>query len=1056
MARKGKFSAVFLLSVSAAVAVETNVWKGASSGGLWDDQDNWTLTLTPTVNTVYDFTALQDGAVVTNAYKFTKNTAEQLKIGGLIFGRNRGRVKLFGASGSETIFDTGTILVPGGTTLDVSLIHTTGPWKDQGKTITLDGDGDVDFSGDSFRGTIWTYNIKGRDKTVRIGSLTAFTVCYFQFADGPLATNVTLKLTSDTCVGGVKGPWFSSVNNWVDIGTYALTVDSGYGGDNFASFTTYEAITGTGPLTFEGGSLFTLRAAPRSTGGFTLRNADVELGRSYNYVSDPTTSTAGATKLPVGTRLNVENSGILTAFCDQSLSVLTGEGTCGTINLSTNWAGTVANLAVTGSGVAETNTYNARIAGLGGLVKSGAASTLVLTGDNTYTGATTVAEGTLMLSRPVTEPEDTDIRFDFSRNDWTNANYGALVAKAFAVTRIEDGVPGYGPGAIRFSAGASTESEDRPRFQLPHDNLKSMISSNDPFTVSLWIRPGEGIRGKPKRITYLTFNGSSSWLTRQMARIYLYGETNLNFSVGQYESGSTSSTNGVSANIPQDSLYDGRWHQVVMTYGEGNMLSGYYDGSCLGSVEIEGGMQTVTNAIKNMLGTDVSDSGKYYDGDMDEWKILDRAMTASEVLADFRRATPVVETADALPAPVWHGTYGSSYTTPYVLTGESFPENLPTGRSPFTVSCRYNPRLNSQISVLVSWGDTSAAKGYFLVGTDTYERRRPMFGYSVASTSTAKATDAFTNMTHCTSGSSAAWTHVVCTYDGSTVRAYQDGHLACAPKTGVTLDIKPLNLCVGKMPSGDSPFVGKLDDIQIFDVAMTPEQVRSFSRGLKNAGGREGPVLPETAVVSVAAGARFGIAGTAQKLKSLSGAGMLELGEGGETMLDATDSFTGTLSGRGRLNVADRDLALAGGSGFSGTIVVTNARLTVAGGLGNAYVSLREGASLDNAGAAEVVYGAGAILDLDTANPSTPAIVSTGRVALDANLKIRMSSRNAKGNYTLVSAGTLALPQSFDGWTLCDQDGNAFPPGLYTMRFVRQDGVLNLGINAAGVTIIFR
>ena len=1053
MAKKGKLSVVFLLTASVAVALETNVWKGASSGGLWNDQDNWTLTLTPTVSTVYDFSALEDGAVVTNTYAFTKTTAEQLKIGGLLFGANKGRVKLFGASGTETIFASGTILVPGGTALDMSLTHTTGPWKDASSTIILDGDGDITFDGDKVKGTMWTYQLRGVNKTVRIGSLKAFTLCTFQFAGGPLATNVTIKLTSDTWVAGVKGPWFSSVQNWVDIGAYALTVDSGYGGSDHV---TYEAITGTGPLTFEGGGLFTLRAAPRNTGGFTLRNANVELGRTYNAVADPTTSTAGAGKLPVGTRLDVENSGVLSVFCDQSFSVLTGEGTCGTINLSTNWAGTVANLIVTGSGVAETNTYNARIAGLGGLVKSGAGSTLVLTGDNTYTGATTVTEGTLTLSRSVTELEKTDIRFDFSRNDWTNANYGALVAKACAVTRIEDGVPGYGPGAIRFSAGASTDNEDRPRFQLPNDNLKSMISSNGPFTVSLWIRPGEGIRGRWNRITYLTFNGSSSWLSRQMARIYLYGETNLNFSVGQFEGASVSSTNGVSANIPQDSLYDGRWHQVVMTYGEGNILSGYYDGACLGSVEIEGGMQTVANSTKNMLGTDVSDAGKYYDGDMDEWKILDRAMTAAEVLADFRRAAPVVETADTLPAPVWHGTYGSAYTTPYVLTGESFPANLPTGRSPFTVSCRYNPKSSSSPSALVSWGDTSVAKGYFLVGTDQNERRRPMFGYSTASTTTAKSTDAFTNMTHSTAGTSAAWTHLVCTYDGSTVRAYQDGHLACAPKTGVALDIKPLNLCVGEMPSGDSKFVGWLDDIQIFDVAMTPEQVRSFTRGLKNAGGKEGPVLPETAEVSVAAGARFGIAGTAQKLKSLSGAGTLDLGEGGETTLDATDNFTGTISGRGRLTVAGRDLVLAGGAGFSGALVVTNASLTVAGGLGNAYVTLCEGASLDGAGAAEVVYGAGAILDLDTANPSTPAIVSTGRVALDPNLKIRLSSRNAKGNYTLVSAGSLSLPPSFDGWVLCDPDGNAFPPGLYTMRLVRQDGVLNLGINAAGVTIIFR
>ena len=38
-------------------SADANVWKGPSSGGLWSDPDNWTQPLTPTVATVYDFSA---------------------------------------------------------------------------------------------------------------------------------------------------------------------------------------------------------------------------------------------------------------------------------------------------------------------------------------------------------------------------------------------------------------------------------------------------------------------------------------------------------------------------------------------------------------------------------------------------------------------------------------------------------------------------------------------------------------------------------------------------------------------------------------------------------------------------------------------------------------------------------------------------------------------------------------------------------------------------------------------------------------------------------------
>lgn len=1030
-------------------AIETNVWQGSSSGGNWNDQSNWTRALTPTVSSVYDFSALEDGAVVTNTYEFTKGTAEQLQIGGLIFGPNKGRVKLFGSSTSQTIFPTGTIFVPVGTTLDLSLRHTTQPWKDPGSTVLLAGNGDIVFDGDKFKGTMWTYKINGNGKTIMLGSKTAFTLCTFDFATAATCSDCTIRLTADTIVAGVKGPWFQAASNFIDNESYAFTSGTGYGGGSFYS---YEPLLGTAPLTYEGGGTFTLRAAPRNTRKFTVRNANVFLGRSYNPNTAPTTSTAGATQLPRGVTLDIENSGVLSTFCDQFLSSLVGNGTCGGVNLSTNWAGTAANLEVIGSGVAETNTYNARISGLGGLVKRGS-STLVLTGDNSYTGATVVTEGTLAIRRPRQEVDGVILRYDFSGAAWSNANVGTFSTAQVGITHVEDGVPGYGPGALHFDG-----SDASPRFM---SNLTpSVISNNNPFTISVWIRPDAGSFASDKKLTYLTFNGRGNWGTREMARMYIYGETNLNYTVGQYEAGRVSATNGVSADVAYDALHDGRWHQIAMTYGAGNILSGYFDGTCLGSVEIEGGLRMPADTLRSHIGTDVSSDLNRYFGDMDEWKIFTRALTAEEILADYKRATPVAESADRLPSPVWHRTFNVAIrpAEQLSLTGEDFPAGMPTGRSPFTVSCRYKPESNSSTTPLVAWGDIATANRFFLLGTDSNERRRPMIGYSLGMTTSVRISNSFTNITHSTSADSAeaAWTHIVCTYDGDTIRAYQDGHLAIDPIKSVSLDLQPTGLYVASLPGISPPFNGRLDDVQIFDVAMTPDQVRTFSRALKNANGKEGPVLPETASVSVGAGATFGIVGTSQKLKSLSGSGTLELGDCGETTLDAADSFVGTISGRGRLNVVGKDLDLADGSGFCGTLVVSNADLTVAGGLGNAYVSLLANASLRGAGTAEVVCGPDAILGLDTASPATPALSTTGAVTLDGNLTIRMSSRDIRGTYTLVSAGSLSLPASFENWTLCDANGQSFPADAYSVKFVAAGGVLNMTVSGAGVTIIFR
>ena len=46
------------MTAIAASGVVTNVWKGSENGGMWNDQNNWTEALTPTVATVYDFSKL--------------------------------------------------------------------------------------------------------------------------------------------------------------------------------------------------------------------------------------------------------------------------------------------------------------------------------------------------------------------------------------------------------------------------------------------------------------------------------------------------------------------------------------------------------------------------------------------------------------------------------------------------------------------------------------------------------------------------------------------------------------------------------------------------------------------------------------------------------------------------------------------------------------------------------------------------------------------------------------------------------------------------------------
>jgi len=155
-----------------------------------------------------------------------------------------------------------------------------------------------------------------------------------------------------------------SVNNTIANGGHILTVsgasDLALGG----------VISGTGSLTKVGAGTLTLSGTNTYTGGTTVNAGTLTLGAAERLAD------TGAVTVNAG--------GTLTLGGAEAIGTLSGTG--GTINIGAN--------ALTVTQGADL-TYAGVISGDGGsLVKSGA-STLTLSGDNTYTGGTTVTAGTL-------------------------------------------------------------------------------------------------------------------------------------------------------------------------------------------------------------------------------------------------------------------------------------------------------------------------------------------------------------------------------------------------------------------------------------------------------------------------------------------------------------------------------------------------------------------------------------------------------------------------------------------------------------------------------------
>jgi hypothetical protein len=71
-----------------------------------------------------------------------------------------------------------------------------------------------------------------------------------------------------------------------------------------------------------------------------------------------------------------------------------------------------------------------------------------------------------------------------------------------------------------------------------------------------------------------------------------------------------------------------------------------------------------------------------------------------------------------------------------------------------------------------------------------------------------------------------AWIHLTATYDGTTTRVYVNGAEESASDTGLTaIALNDLPLVIGAGSDGNRPFQGALDEVRIYNRALTAEEI---------------------------------------------------------------------------------------------------------------------------------------------------------------------------------------------------------------------------------------
>ena len=1039
------------VSTTVVSAVTTNVWQGAATGGLWSEPGNWSRVLTPTVETVYDFSALADGGDVTNDFAYSQSAA-QLKIAGLVFGAGRGRITLSGTPTSETIFAKSTSIdVPAGTTLDCKLRHTTGPWKDQGAVLSFASSGAVRFSGSAFKPTLWTFAFRGADASAtfdRVGGTFGSSRLLFE------ASRVTVNVVGDVAFAEIydrqwPNSWPTDANRIVGDGTATLTLTSGY--DLRPSSIKYTQVTGFQTVVMNGGGSLLCRG-PTLSGRYVFQNFDVDYGRAWKPSLPPENNVMGGLQLPLGAAVDLDGNARVRFACDQFLSTLSGRGTHGRLDIGGVWADdsgdvlTPGALTVGEGLTAETGTvFHARLAGAGGgFVKKGPAYELTLTGANVHTGATRVAEGRLTLRRSLAYDE-TVCWWSFDGMDQTRPKAGPSrrsfwfgAEGAGSVVPVEDGVRG--------TRAVHLDGARRAGLILSSGAGGPLVTGNAPHSIQLWIRPAQdGCCATKSRLTYVLDYGTNWGADFTRARVVLYRTAEasddyvLVFTPKNYNSAAVPIGYGVNVPLKGAELFDGKWHQLTWVYGrEPRLLEAYLDGVCRGSDRLASDLQLPEND-RLMLGYYDGQDVNYYTGGMDELKVFAQALSPekvarSAVFADVQASaptpTPVVRWtfddmtnigADACgiaplvavagqPAPrlvaATHAIGQMALEKGHPLQAEC-PACLPTGSQSFTVSCRYLASGDVSNSPILLWGDPAREYGHFRLQTASTDLRSPGVGYSSANSlrsswnAWGNGAPAAYHATGAAPGSepSAAWTDFAVSYDGAArvLAMYVDG-FRIGTQANVSLMIEAGDVVrVGHqtIDGKTTTFPGLIDDISIFDRALSDDEVRAVARSLH---GEAVDQVIARSPVTVESGATLAFEGPSHALTSLAAKdGTLDIAYEADFTPPAGPLSVGALTGRGLLDITSGvDCMVTEASGFGGTVRVAEGGLFAL-------------AASSGTMAGDVFLAPGA--RLKASDGGTPAPIRTaGRIVLPSSLTVVVPNGTACGHpFALVEADGILM-----------------------------------------------
>ena len=578
------------------------------------------------------------------------------------------------------------------------------------------------------------------------------------------------------------------------------------------------------------------------------------------------------------------------------------------------------------SGEAAT-TFMGKIAGGGTtLVKEGTNYALTLSGPAAAVTNVVVKEGTLAVKRPLARAGLVAYYgFDDANafgEDSSPAGFNLTKTGSGTVSQIADGVSGkalnFGGSAYLGSGVCTAANTTFPK-------------GSESYTVSVWIRPtAEACSGTVPICCWGDNN------TRLLSMIRFGSAREIIFTNWGAENDASAS---------DITIADGNWHHVVATY-DGSVKRLYFDGVLKGQSAVA--LDVKTNHELQIGHCSVpSRADQYYTGGMDEFMVFDSAWSAEDVSKEYARKAPVPVAAETLlPAPVAHWTFdddaapgadSSANALNLTMSGtvslesgdaicgkaarfssssgwfkrDTFPAQIPSGSAPFTVVVRYRPDTTQTTSYypgIVMWGDTSGwNSGKLLKISVDHGRINAIRSTINGEVPVGKGTYMNDMGTDRSRWITAAYVSAP-QYDGTDRRTailYVDGERMWA-KANTTSAIAAQDFSIGSNYAGVQNFYGLIDDVQIYDRALSAAQIRLVTEQMEATKGgataSAASVLAANPDVTVADSATLKVA-SVESAASLSGAGTVEIAPLASLTVESLRGFSGSLTGSGTMTV---------------------------------------------------------------------------------------------------------------------------------------------------------